>query len=408
MDVESLLRTLADPAEPTGGDSGRTFVQIMQGADEDPRERRRIQRLADLLDVEDAVYAQALDHLAAGDDHAAEPLLRLAADAGVGEAEDHLARLLANRPADATATDAATDAAAGTPGPSGFGGQPPAPDRPEWTSVAGSPDDLLLPAGIDPHADVRDDLGLRFRYSTVTFLTVDLQGPSLFRARALRAGSFRAHRHGPSLAVLWAEEVPALGTACTFNSRFVLVPPARDLRPIDQQTRRVDRLHRPAARTAAEVMRIDVPVPVISAETTVHAALERLFTAEAQVAAVEAGSELVGVIGLTALAQRLAAAQGSPSIERVTGLIRPADFVPPDAPIEAVRRTLARDPGGIVVVRGRDGRRLGYITAELLLTSPDKDDGSTNNTLDQPGTATPVPFPARALPTGISRRATAT
>jgi hypothetical protein len=139
-----------------------------------------------------------------------------------------------------------------------------------------------------------------------------------------------------------------------------------------------------------------------------HATLERMFTTEAQVAAVEAGSELVGVIRLSALAQRLAATQGFPSIERITGLIHPADFVPPDAPLKAVRRTLARDPGGIVVVRGRDGRRLGYITAELLLTTPDEDDGPARPTLDRPGTGTPILFPSRSLPARIGRRATAT
>ncbi|KQC37443.1 CBS domain-containing protein [Frankia sp. ACN1ag] len=445
MDVESLLRTLADPAEPTGGDSGRTFAEIMQGADEDPRERRRIQRLADLLDVEDALYAQALEHLAAGDDHAAEPLLRLAADAGVGEAEDHLARLLADRAADAVTAEAGSDTPrpGGTGGTDGTGGQFTAPDRTEQTSAAGGPDDLLLsaghprperegapellpasrwtswieaalagrlvnPGGVEHCPDVRDDLGLWFRYSAATFLPVDLQGFSLLRVRASRARSFRPHADRPSMHVVWAEEMAAVGAACTFDSRFVLVPPARDLQPIDQQIRRIDRVSRPAARTVADVMRNDVPVPVITAGTTVHAALERIFAAEAHVAAVEAGSELVGVIRLSDLAQRLAATQGSPSIERITGLIHPADFVPPDAPLDAVRRTLARDPGGIVVVRGRDGRRLGYVTAELLLTSPDQDDGPANHTLDQPGTVTPILFPSRSLPTGIGRRATAT
>ncbi|MCM3922126.1 CBS domain-containing protein [Frankia sp. AiPs1] len=438
MDVESLLRTLADPGEPTGGDSGRTFVEIMQDADEDPWERRRIQRLADLLDVEDALYAQALEHLAAGDDHAAEPLLRLAAEAAGGEAEDHLARVLADRAADA----APAEAGDGTPQPGDTGGRSPAPGRSEQTSAARGPDDLFLPSGhprpegegtpellpasrwtswvkaelagrlvnpvgVEHHPGVCDDLGLRFRYSTVTILTVDLQEFSLPRAQAPRSCSFRPHTDRPSAHVVWAEEMAALG-ACTFDSRFVLVPPARDLQPIDQQIRRIDRVSRPAARTVIDVMRNDVPVPVISAGTTVHAALERMFAAEAHVAAVEAGSELVGVIRLSTLAQRLAATQGSPSIERITGLIHPADFVPPDAPLDAARRTLARDPGGIVVVRGRDGRRLGYVTAELLLTSPDQDNGPANHTLDQPGTVTPILFPSRSLPARIGRRATAT
>ncbi|WP_261571184.1 CBS domain-containing protein [Frankia gtarii] len=155
-------------------------------------------------------------------------------------------------------------------------------------------------------------------------------------------------------------------------------------------------------------MRNDIPVPVISAETTIHKALERMFAAAAQVSAVEAGSHLVGVIRLADLAQRLAAAQGSPSIERITGLIHPADFVPPDTPLEAARRMLARDPAGIVIVRGRNGRRLGYITAELLLTSPDKDDGPSAPSLGRPGAVTPVLLPSRPLPSKTGRRATAT
>ncbi|WP_261560123.1 CBS domain-containing protein [Frankia tisae] len=155
-------------------------------------------------------------------------------------------------------------------------------------------------------------------------------------------------------------------------------------------------------------MRNDIPVPVISAGTTIHEALERMFAAGAQVSAVEAGSHLVGVIRLADLAQRLAAAQGSPSIERITGLIHPADFVSPDAPLEAVRRTLARDPAGVVIVRGRDGRRLGYVTAELLLTSPDQDDGPSAPSVGQPGTVAPILLPSRPPLSKIGRRATAT
>jgi hypothetical protein len=69
------------------------FAAACRRVDKDPRERQRIADIANLIDTEDAIYAQALSALGRGEHATALPLLQQAAEAGIGEA----AWLLAGR-----------------------------------------------------------------------------------------------------------------------------------------------------------------------------------------------------------------------------------------------------------------------------------------------------------------------
>jgi tetratricopeptide (TPR) repeat protein len=93
MNFEQVLRSggggpnIVDPDLKAFADACRRF-------DHDARERQRIRGLADLIDAEDARYEEAMMALERGDTAAAEGLLRRAANAGIGEADYLLARLL--------------------------------------------------------------------------------------------------------------------------------------------------------------------------------------------------------------------------------------------------------------------------------------------------------------------------
>jgi CBS domain-containing protein len=70
------------------------FAEACRRADEDPRERQRLRDISDLVDAEDAVYAQALAAIDRNDLSSAEPLLRGSAEAGIGDAAWLLAGVL--------------------------------------------------------------------------------------------------------------------------------------------------------------------------------------------------------------------------------------------------------------------------------------------------------------------------
>ena len=92
--LSDLARTLAacrtaprtKPARPTSGHAAEL--------DENPAEQQRIDDIADLLDAEETLYAQALAAADRGDTATAIPLLRKCAEAGTGEAAWLLAQLL--------------------------------------------------------------------------------------------------------------------------------------------------------------------------------------------------------------------------------------------------------------------------------------------------------------------------
>jgi hypothetical protein len=76
----------------------RKFRQVWKKTKNNPRELQRIDDLIDLLDTEEALYTHALAALDRGDRATAIPLLRHAAQAGIGDAEEHLADLVAQPP----------------------------------------------------------------------------------------------------------------------------------------------------------------------------------------------------------------------------------------------------------------------------------------------------------------------
>jgi CBS domain-containing protein len=92
--LRDLAKTLNDVPGGTGEELHEEFIRACRRVDEDPREQQRIDDIADLLDAEQTLYAQASVAASRGDTDTAVPLLRQCAEAGTGEAAWLLAQLL--------------------------------------------------------------------------------------------------------------------------------------------------------------------------------------------------------------------------------------------------------------------------------------------------------------------------
>src|SRR5260370_11498536 len=95
--MHKLLLGLAETLKnemPVSGEATLAFTKAGRRADNDPRERQRIDDIADLLEAEETLYAQARAAADRGDTNTAVPLLRQCAEAGTGEAAWLLAQLL--------------------------------------------------------------------------------------------------------------------------------------------------------------------------------------------------------------------------------------------------------------------------------------------------------------------------
>jgi len=95
--IHKLLHGLAESLKdemPASGEAILAFTEACRQADNDPRERQRIGDIADLLEAEETLYAQARAAADRGDTNTAVPLLRQCAEAGTGEAAWLLAQLL--------------------------------------------------------------------------------------------------------------------------------------------------------------------------------------------------------------------------------------------------------------------------------------------------------------------------
>ena len=97
MNINDLLRDLAraitEVPERTG-ELRDEFIRACRRFDDDPREQQRIDDIADLLDAEETLYAQARAAADHGDTDTAVPLLRQCAEVCTGEAAWLLAQLL--------------------------------------------------------------------------------------------------------------------------------------------------------------------------------------------------------------------------------------------------------------------------------------------------------------------------
>ena len=101
MSIDDLFRDLAralarvpDKTAEELRELHEDFIRACRRVDENPAEQQRIDDIADLLDAEETLYAQALAANERGDTGTAVPLLRQCAEADIGEAAWLLAQLL--------------------------------------------------------------------------------------------------------------------------------------------------------------------------------------------------------------------------------------------------------------------------------------------------------------------------
>jgi CBS domain-containing protein/tetratricopeptide (TPR) repeat protein len=92
--LRDLARTIARVPDSTAAEAREAYLRACRQLDENPAEQQRIDDIADLLEAEETLYAQARAAADRGDTATAIPLLRKCAEAGTGEAAWLLAQLL--------------------------------------------------------------------------------------------------------------------------------------------------------------------------------------------------------------------------------------------------------------------------------------------------------------------------
>jgi CBS domain-containing protein/tetratricopeptide (TPR) repeat protein len=92
--LRDLARTLARVPDSTADEAREAYLRACRQLDENPAGQQRIDDIADLLEAEETLYAQARAAADRGDAATAIPLLRKCAEAGTGEAAWLLAQLL--------------------------------------------------------------------------------------------------------------------------------------------------------------------------------------------------------------------------------------------------------------------------------------------------------------------------
>jgi CBS domain-containing protein/tetratricopeptide (TPR) repeat protein len=198
VNIEDLIKDLAEPGPPDE-QAIRDFTEACRQVDEDPRERQRYRDIADLIEAEDALYAQAVAALGRGDHDTALPLLRMAAERSVGDAAWLLAATLDKR---GEADEAAT-----------------------WYERAARDGDSRAEAALG----ARQTPGIvtaRTDILTLDFLASDLAGPA-------------ADAASPAVAMLWPVRQPPRGSfiarTCTHRpeaSDFTLLSGTAGWRPL--------------------------------------------------------------------------------------------------------------------------------------------------------------------------------
>jgi hypothetical protein len=191
-----------DVTAATRDQASEEFAAACRRVDQDPRERQRIVDIANLIDTEDAIYAQALSALGRGEQNTALPLLQQAAEAGLGEAAWLLAGRLEEQGQMQESLTWYRRAA--------VGGDPRAARR------------ILRP--LDRRASI-------YRYLPARPVTGDAQRPVRLRARGLLGSGWMTGIVNPALAAVavvaiaavvttvfpqrgaWLREIPASGTS---------------------------------------------------------------------------------------------------------------------------------------------------------------------------------------------------
>lgn len=433
MSIEDLLRdlagTLADVPTGTAGELREEFIRSCRRIDGDRREQQRIDDIADLLDAEETLYAQARAAAGRGDASAAVPLLRQCAEAGTGEAAWLLAQMLEDlgniseaitsyqRARDDGDARADEKLAALRAWPCPLASITDRPQDDHAATAACAPVTFLSHQQNSALASAADlaDLVPDLQTSLWPLLAVVVhQVPNVAPSILPVVFSDPDCDHLASLAALWRNETRnrlahdtafagtimklaqiearrstllrnwdwVLHDQLTFWSRRAAEPNAVAARALlhltwqDHDLPCATNLNRylglrwdtrPPAREpiAADMMLPPSEVPECRPDTTLIEALEQLVQSGTQALPVCEMSRVVGIVRLADLARHINDHPGVPPAT-VKALMRPATIVPAGTPLSAITRPIADD--GIIVVSGSGDRPAGYLTAESILT----------------------------------------
>jgi CBS domain-containing protein len=452
--IEDLIDQLAETdSTPADEQAIRDFNEACKRVDTNARERQRIRDIADLVDADDLIYGQALAAIDRGDHDGALPLLRRCADAGIGESAWLLATVLDELAKPEALLWYVRAAREGDPraearlaerhpppalAPSDPDGDPrsrlllpndleeiravlkaltaltalPPPTSlaqlvfcPDWR------DDLLCHLARPPHAlfinscvatrgpswDDRLPPVSNSQVAALVALFKDLPLPMLDHIRARRTPvTFAMAYHGA-----WLDGLSLAGGRC--RSRRPASAPV----PLLIDANCAWQLAATPEETATDVMLPLELVSTITPGSTVHDALEQMVRSGARALPVHDGADVAGVITLADIAEHMHRAQGLPSIQRVTTLMRPPVTVPAEMPLPAVMTTAASNPAGLLIVITQDGAPAGYLTHETLLArAPGARQGAnTRSGLILPANSNPTAADRHQQPGSILVRA---
>lgn len=393
MNIHDLLRAAADRHAHNHG-TDDTLTEALARWEGDPREHRRINDLADLLDAQDALYDEALAALDRDDLDAAQVLVRQCLDLDI-EGADELQRMLSVRRAAAQGvlSDPPSTTASWTP-LDDWDDQP-QPQQPvlrtgaEFAAAAGTwlklnwahHGDLGLPALIT-EVKHRERLGLISRSGLLThgvspdfvfYLASHCSGqdrPAVLvvdfdRARECsaewwgRSWAQRIRHDEPCVTKLLLHSPSSAGTGLVVG---MLAACRSRLARADVGTY-IGTEPEPEPRRAADVL-APYPFTYLPPDTPLREALDQLLgDGESALPVREAGM----VVGTVALVDLVEATRDGTSDQPVSTMMRKPVFAKATMPIDEVRDLLIQDSAGLVTVVDDDGTVAGHITPVTAL-----------------------------------------